>query len=79
MNIPQSTFGGLRRYAENRIPPGGFLRAVLENNLREAVGRADLANQAALIEIVKVIYNELPAECWGSPEKVEAWLTLKEE
>jgi len=73
-NVPRHTLGGIDRYVNERIEPGGFLRAVLENDLREAFGRADLINREALFDIVAYIYNECPAVCWGSREKVQAWL-----
>jgi hypothetical protein len=53
----------------------GFLRAVLENNLKEAAVRADDEAQACLVDIVLFIYNELPSICWGLPENVSAWIT----
>jgi len=64
----------LLRYACLGIPTGGFLDAVLSNNLSEALARADQGNLLVLKEIVMFIYMELPAPCWGSPEKVDAWL-----
>lgn len=73
-DIKQSTLGALHRYAEEGIPTGGFLRAVLSNDLREAFGRADMENRATLYEIVSYCYNELPGSCWGSPERYEAWI-----
>ncbi len=72
--VPEHTIGGLDRYVEQRIAPGSFLQAVLENNLSEAMGRADHINRPALYDIVCYIYNDLPSTCWGSPEKVQAWL-----
>ena len=77
--IPDYTMGGLRRYIDQRIPPGGFLTAVLENDLRESFGRADENNRAALFYICAWLYNEAPAACWGSPAKVSAWLHPAEE
>ncbi|MBI4099599.1 hypothetical protein HY440_01185 [Candidatus Microgenomates bacterium] len=68
------TLEGLKRYAEQGIPTGGFLRAVLENNLMEAFGQADIENTADMAEIVGYVYNEMPMSCHGSPEKVKAWL-----
>lgn len=62
-----------RRYVEEGGHVGDFLTAVLENDLTKAVGRADGTNEDLLAEHVKFVYNELPADCWGSPEKVEAW------
>lgn len=77
--IPQRTLDALKRYVEHKIPTGGFLQAVLENNLTEAFAQADSENREALWEIVKYVYNELPFTCWGSPQKVKEWLTVKEE
>ena len=65
---------GLKRYVEHRIPTGGFLRAVLENDLKEAVARADDENQHVIPIYVCWLYNEAPSTCWGSPEAVKAWL-----
>lgn len=67
----------LQRYVEHHIEPGGFLRAVLENDLFTAVGKADYINIHKLHEICVYIYNVLPITCWGSPEKVEEWLQNK--
>jgi hypothetical protein len=68
----------LRGYIEDRRSVGGFLTAVLENNLTQAFGRADPENLATLYEIVQWVYMEAPAPCWGSPEKVKAWLMSPE-
>jgi len=35
--VPEHTIGSIDRYIDQRIEPGGFLRAVLENNLKEAM------------------------------------------
>lgn len=72
------TKSSLDRYVENRVPTGDFLRAVLENNLKETFRRADPRNRQDLFEIVQYVYNELPQACWGSPTKVDAWLDEKE-
>lgn len=76
--IPKNTLEGLERYYKDRIPPGDFLTAVLQNNLLGSLSKADNENGEALSEIVKYIYVELPWECWGSPEKVKNWLEGKE-
>lgn len=74
MEIPERTRQAIERYAQQKIETGGFLRAVLENNLQEAFARADEENRELMFEIVKYCYNKIPAECWGSPEKVQCWL-----
>lgn len=64
----------LDRYAQLRHPVGDFLTAVLCNDLKEACGRADDDNLHNLPAIVAYCYNVLPMPCWGSPEKVAAWI-----
>ncbi|GAH38821.1 unnamed protein product [marine sediment metagenome] len=67
----------LERYARDGVPTGSFCRAVLENNLVEAFAKADQENMATLHGIVGYVYNNLPGNCWGSKEKVAAWLEKK--
>ena len=74
VGMPPRILEGLRRYAIHHQEVGSFLRAVLENNLTEAVCRADPESLAALRIIVIYVYNCLPASCHGSPEAVKAWL-----
>jgi hypothetical protein len=71
--IPGSTQDGLTRYVENRIFPGGFLTAVLSNDLMQAVAKADNNNIVALPLIAKFIYNRMPMQCHGSITKMEQW------
>lgn len=74
--IPDYLKTGLDRYAADHIPTGGFLRAVLNNDLFAAFARADSTGALVLHDIVGYCYNEIPAECWGSPERVQAWLAV---
>lgn len=71
--IPDHMRGGITRWVEHGIYPGGFLTAVLENNLRDAVQRADEDNSRMLAGWVRFIYNYCPSGCWGSLEHVERW------
>lgn len=73
-NAPPLTLQSIDRYAKGRIPPGSFLIAVLENDLRMAMGRADRRNREALWDVVRYCVNEIPSSCWGSPELVNQWL-----
>ncbi len=75
--IRPQMLAALLRYTEEHCKVGDFLTAVLENNLSEAVGRADDENLANLPAFVSYLYNEAPAPCWGSKEKVKAWLGEK--
>lgn len=73
--IPEHTKAALDRYVNDRLPPGGFLTAVLTNDLTGAVVRADDINRRHLPEIVGYLFNECPSACWGDQQRVEAWLT----
>ena len=72
--LPEQYREGMRRYIEEGIMPGSFLRAVLEDRLHDAVVRCD--NISQLKDIVLWIYNEAPSACWGSPEKVRDWIMV---
>lgn len=71
--VPEHIHDALVSWVEERNPPGGFLQAVLCNDLKEAFVRADETNRNALFEIVTWLYNEAPSSCWGSPECVHGW------
>ena len=62
----------LYNYAYHGYELGGFLTAVVENDLFKALGNADSYNRATIYQITSYIYNELPSTCWGSPEVVSA-------
>lgn len=64
-------------YAEAYVPTGGFLRAVLENNLLEAFKRADPGALENLPHIVAYAYTELTGACWGDPGTVTKWLARR--
>lgn len=72
--VPDHDIEPLELYVKHGIQPGGFLTAVLENNLMESLGRADEENRYCLFQICQFIYNDIPASCHGSPEKVRQWI-----
>ena len=77
MEIPDRIKEGLDRYVQQKCPTGDVLKAVLENNLMEAVGRADPESMSALREICSYLRFDIPSTCHGSPEKVKAWLASR--
>lgn len=77
--IKESTIQTLLNYVLHRFQPGGFVTAVLVNDLMESIGRADKENRETLPAICTYIYNELPANCWGSYEIVTQWLNCEEQ
>ena len=71
--VPPHTQGALRRYVEEGYMPGGFLTAVLCNDLFGAVARADDENIQSLKDITTFVYNRMPSDSWGSAEKMRAY------
>ena len=76
--IPKRTLRSLELYRDERVPTGGFLRAVLANDLSGAITRADADNLPALQTIVFWINWEIPASSWGSYGAVDDWLAEEE-
>ena len=72
--IPAHMREGVRLYVEQRVTPGSFLMAILENNFKETVGLADETNLSCLQQWAEFLRWEIPSVCWGSSEKVKAWL-----
>lgn len=71
--IPEYMQGGVERYILHGIPPGHFLSAILDNDLREACQRADMTNRVRIWEYVAFLYNYAPLGCWGYAGAVDDW------
>jgi hypothetical protein len=76
---PERFLASLELYVKHRAKPGHFLVAVLENDLQQAVSRADKDALDALPHIVGVVFNHLPLCAWGSAANVGAWLRGEED
>lgn len=79
VGVPQEFVLRLHEYVNNGVPPGGFMFAVLANDLRGALARADHRNSTGIHSIVSFVYWYVPANAVGSIEAVEKWLAEKEE
>lgn len=64
----------INRYVNEKLEPGGFLTAVICNDLSGAVAQADDNNLKNIPAFVAYFYNETPSSCWGSKEKMDNWL-----
>lgn len=71
--VPPHMRDSFKLWIENGINAGSFGMAVLTNDLKEAIGRADDINKEHLPSIVAWLYNYAPSDCWGSVENVENW------
>ena len=66
----------LENYLLHALPPGGFMTALLMNDsVLNVVRRGDFENKARVHYYVEWLLNHAPYECWGSEEKVNAWLS----
>ena len=74
--IPVHTQEALERYVVHGIEPGGFLMAVLSNDLMRSFGRADSENINSIYSICTWLYNEAPSSCYGSFERVENYIKV---
>jgi hypothetical protein len=72
--VPEHLRDAMVLYIEKGYQPGHFLTAVLENDLMEAMGRADNMSRDGLYGICQFLYNYAPAPCHGSPELVKRWM-----
>lgn len=75
--MPSHTLEALNLYLDLGIVPGSFLKAVLCNDLMEAYRCADDINIANMYAIVRHMYSNVPANAWGSMEKVHAYIKNK--
>ena len=74
LGIPTRMCGAIVRYYENGFEPGHFLAAVIQNDLAEAVSRADDENVQLLKAYVTWFYNYAPTGSWGSVDNYMRWI-----
>ena len=68
----------LENYLMHGFKPGGFLTAVLANDLRLAVGCADYWNKNNLPRITDEVFFKMPALSIGSYDAVKDWCRDKD-
>jgi len=73
-DLPDYMRDGVIEYIEHGRVPGDFLMGVFENNFTEAVARADMINSSLLVVWAAFLHTYAPSGCWGSREKVRAWV-----
>lgn len=76
MSIPRHTQADLERYIENGEPVGGFLTAVLCNDLMKAAQMADEYNRPVLADIARYIAYYAPLAAYGDFKKMKAWIQM---
>jgi len=72
--INQIIKDNIDRYVKTGEVHSNFVFALLTNNLRDAFVFADNDNIENMHSIVTYLYNEIPANCWGSERQVEKYI-----
>lgn len=73
-SVPEHIKNGICSYVEQGRRPGRCLSHIFDNQLVQAFATADDKVGPAMHDIVKFIYNHVPAECWGGQGSVDAWV-----
>lgn len=71
--LPDHMHASLVEYIERGSAVGGFLEALLSNDLKQTCIRADSDNVEIIGLYVNWLYDNAPAPCWGSAKKFAAW------
>lgn len=71
--VPGHMWEGICAHIMTGRPVGGFLTALLSNDLMGAYGKADENNIRAMHNWVMFLYNAAPVGSYGSEENVKRW------
>ena len=77
ITLPQHLKESLDAYWMTGRPLGGFLQAVVDNDLRKACALADEENAPIIHVILGYLYNECALGSWGFAGAHEKWITKK--
>ena len=72
--VPEHTQHALENYIIHGLQPGGFVTAVLCNNLIKAASSCDHLNQQYLSDIAKWVFHAAPIGCWGDERTIARWV-----
>lgn len=72
-HFSNTVYAAINRYMAEGVAPGGFTKACLANDLRNAVSRADERRREELVQIVRFIGAHVPVVACGSWGAVSKW------
>ena len=76
--VPNSSMAtGVKLYLEHGIKPGGFLTAIICNDLFGAITRADMLNIELIADWVFFFHNHAPSGSYGSEKIMNDWIEKK--
>lgn len=80
--VPSEFIGALERYFNEGIAPGSGTMAVLENDFKTAIrnfggglNRFSSWPISTLNDLLDMLLEGAPSDAWGSPQKVQSWLS----
>lgn len=76
--LPPHMQRSLDAYIRYGRPVGGFLKAVISNDLVQAAALADGVNVRQLPAFAAYLWNEAPRACWGSAEAYKEWTRINQ-
>lgn len=71
--IPQAIKTAIDNWVLNGEAPGGFVNAILKNDLLGAIKSGDPESINSLKDIVDYLISGVPADCWGDKNKIVQW------
>ncbi len=72
--IPSHFIAGLERYLAFGIHPGGFMRAILSNDLVDVINRADADALSCLRPLSLLVFDCIDTRAWGTRQRVDEWM-----
>jgi hypothetical protein len=78
-NVHEDCREAIFNYLAYGYDPGGFLTAVLTNDLYRAAGISDFENKKRLAFVANFVAMNLPLACYGTAKKMRAWMELSNE
>ena len=75
--LPDSLKNVIEDYIEFGHNPGSFVMAVMENNLISSIKHMDPLADYTLEDVVEYVYENVPAECFGSLLTVASHIRMK--
>jgi len=76
--IPGYMQDGIISYYKHGWQPGGFLCALINNDLMETFAHADETNKHCILQYVLWFYNYAPSGTWGYATAVGDYIKMKE-
>ena len=71
--IPVNLHQPIVDYVQFGMPLGGYLTAIVSNDLTGAIGQCSTGDMTEIKFIVDFFYNNIPGSCWRSREAMTKW------